>query len=104
MNSVHILLFCHDWFSIGSYSFIYRLGDFLLGPPVQKAIYTQLTLFVMYFFFLQKRHNADSVVNKKECQGMKSHFFIVFLNSKVSVTSKSLVLPENTLLCLVSRA
>lgn len=28
-------------------------------------------------FSLQKRHNADSVVNKKECQGIQNSFPLV---------------------------
>lgn len=27
---------------------------------------------IFFFFFIQKRHKADSVVNKKECQGIKN--------------------------------
>lgn len=30
------------------------------------------------FSSLQKRHNADSVVNKKECQGIENHLFFRF--------------------------
>lgn len=30
---------------------------------------TQQYDFIYFLFFIQKRHKADSVVNKKECQG-----------------------------------
>ncbi len=34
------------------------------------------------FFFWQKRHKADSVVNKKECQGTSDKSFIAFKKHK----------------------
>uniref|UniRef100_A0A8C4ELS4 Phospholipid-transporting ATPase n=1 Tax=Dicentrarchus labrax TaxID=13489 RepID=A0A8C4ELS4_DICLA len=32
-----------------------------------------------------KRHNADGVVNKKECQGIENHFFIWYLKRRASI-------------------
>lgn len=46
---------------------------------------------VVFFFFLplQKRHNADSVVNKKECQGTEKKTFLLLMTAHETVVAMS---------------
>uniref|UniRef100_A0A8C9YF93 Phospholipid-transporting ATPase n=1 Tax=Sander lucioperca TaxID=283035 RepID=A0A8C9YF93_SANLU len=48
-----------------------------------------------------KRHNADSVVNKKECQGIENHFFFGFFREAKDVYILSLYYSEPQGMCYI---